>query len=143
MRLTSAALTAGLTTGLLLLGAPAALAAPAERTIEEYVNETTNGCNGESVELSGTVSVTVRQRPDGRVDTRARVRATGEGDQGNDYVLREDARQTTAGDDDVEFSQRSVLRSRGAAPDLVVRLHLRIDDGEVVLNVSSERCRGR
>lgn len=143
MRLTSAVLTAGLATGLLVLGAPTAVAAPAERTVEEYVNETTNGCNGESVELSGTVSVTVRERPGGQVDTRFRVRATGDGSEGNDYVLREDARQTTSGEDDVEISQRSVLRSRGAAPDLIVRLHLKIVDGDVVFSVSSERCRGR
>jgi hypothetical protein len=143
MRLPSAFLTAGLATGLLVLGAPTAVAAPSERTVEQYFLETTNGCNDEAVELSGTVSTSVRERSDGRVEVRVRVRATGDGSEGNAYVLRDDARQVIDGDDDLAITQRSVLRSQGAAPDLIVRLRLRIVDRETVLSVSSEKCRSR
>jgi hypothetical protein len=136
-------LTCCLATGALLLGAPVAQASSTSTTVREDVALTVeNTCNGEVVELTGTSVTVTRERPDGRVDVRTDVDARGSGDRGNPYRMTVAASQRFDDGDDLRIRQRIVVRNRGAGPDLVVRMALRVEDGEVTLDVTEERCRG-
>ena len=102
----------------LLMPAGLASAAPprVDRTID--IRQIVNTCNGETVELVGTVHYVIQPNPDGTTTWLVQIHSEGVGDQGNEYVFNFQRQSVfdASGGFELKGTARAVLVSKGSAP---------------------------
>ncbi|CAH2714684.1 hypothetical protein BACCIP111895_01860 [Neobacillus rhizosphaerae] len=114
----------------------------------------TNECNGESLELNGTINILVEQNntPSGNfhVTVHSNIHGQGVGSQGNEYVFNEtsnDHFSTNNRQFENTFNVPIRVISKGTAPNFLVHalIHLTVNaNGDVTATISvfKTECRG-
>jgi hypothetical protein len=122
-----------------LTPASTATAAPAESERFQTVLFDENTCNGEEILGEGTIHFVFKEQKDGSFLLHANLHGTAVGTQGNEYVLNF-TRKDRFISDPAHFTMdfKTVLVSKGSAPNQVANFHLDSDSG-VTVDID---CRG-
>ena len=118
----------------LLTPAAPVIAAPAQVTRLNSFNSVFNSCNGEVVQLTGTVHIVSKQKADG-FDQAITFHGTGMGSQGNEYVFNE-KRSFKSADFNFVLDVHNVAVSKGSAPNIIGNAHFDSGTGEFTNEVA-------
>lgn len=118
----------------LLTPAATVVAAPAQVTRFNSFNSVFNSCNGEIVQLTGTVHIVSNQNANG-FDQAITFHGKGAGSQGNEYVFNE-KRSFKSADFNFVLDVHNVAISKGSAPNIIGNAHFDSRTGEFTNEVT-------
>lgn len=138
MRLTNRFLAPSVLLLAMLLPAGSAIADPAIVERAEQTSEVVSNCNGEIFQVRGTVHIVTKEQKDGSFLNNGTFRGTVTSDSGTEYILNVVAKGRGESVDDVSFEQRSLLISKGSAPNELITARFSPETGGSI----EFECRG-
>lgn len=124
----------------MFLPAGGANAAPAQTERTEHVHAMVNDCAGDGVtiQLEGTMHVVSKEQKDGSFFANAKIFGKGVSSTGTEYVLNLRSQVRGESLDNFSFEDRTLLISKGSAPNELILFHFDTDTGITV----TVECRG-